>query len=82
MAVVALSEHVLCSTCLGEHKRKCGYFESQKRREEARDITLVPVLQDEPRRFCCNCGQCTWPEATYKLDQHSQVCDGVHEFGD
>lgn len=68
-------QHFLCSTCVGEYQRKCGYFESRSRRESVGPIRVFTQHQ-EGEIYCCNCGQASYLNGTYEQDSQ---CDGVHE---
>lgn len=72
------SNHVLCGTCVGEHDRWTGFFESYERRKAVGDVTKVRA--DNMKKFCCNCGQLSYVEAIFTQEPGKGPCDGIHEI--
>ena len=86
MALIISKHHVLCGTCVNEHKHKKGYFESSKRRAQVGVITELSaeqVVQDESQVYCCNCGQKSYIAATFEMEPAKTTsdgpCNGIHE---
>lgn len=77
--ILNYTDHVLCSTCLGEYKCKSGYF---GRRVVEDVITITPVnlssTSTEHERYCCRCGAGTWVEAIWTF-RGNRLCDGSHD---
>lgn len=69
--------HVLCGTCVGEYKGRCGYFESALRRKQVGTPTPAKAEDWPDYEYCCNCGQDSYVAATYVQDG-DRPCDGVH----